>query len=180
MDGGLAGESLEVFAGEAHDAPLGLGGGADGFVDVDGGLVPGEHVPFEARAALLDGDAGEFGEQGFADALAAVLGGDVEVFQPNAVVAEPGGVAGEVESEAGGLAAKLCDEAGEAWLWAEAVAEEVGFGGYDGVGFALVEGQLADEAEDVGDVGGRGGTDRQHGGGRVGFRFGVVSFGFGV
>jgi hypothetical protein len=42
---------------------------------------------------------------------------------------------------------------------AEAVAEQVGFGGDDGVGFALVEGEFADEAEDGGDVGGRGRAD---------------------
>ncbi len=42
---------------------------------------------------------------------------------------------------------------------AEAVAEEVGFGGEDGVGFALVGGEVADEWEDLGDVGGGGWAD---------------------
>ena len=42
-----------------------------------------------------------------------------------------------------------------AWL-AEAVAEEIGFGGVDGVWLALVGGEVADEGEDLRDVSGRG------------------------
>ncbi len=42
---------------------------------------------------------------------------------------------------------------------AEAVAEEVGFGGEDGVGFALVGGEVADELQDLRDVGGGGGAE---------------------
>ncbi len=45
----------------------------------------------------------------------------------------------------------------------EAVAEEVGFGGDDGVGLALVGGELVNEAEHGGDVGGCGGADVEHG-----------------
>ena len=44
----------------------------------------------------------------------------------------------------------------------EAVAQEVGFGGDDGVGLALVGGELVDEAEHGGDVGGRGRADVEH------------------
>ncbi len=129
----LVGEGGEGLAGETHDAPLGLGFGSDGVVDVDGGLVPGEDVPFEAGAALLDGDAGEVAEKGFADSLPSTGGGDVEVFKTDAVVAEPGGVAGEVEGEANGMGGTgfvaFGDDAVEAGGGAEAVAEEVGFGG---------------------------------------------------
>ena len=46
---------------------------------------------------------------------------------------------------------------------AEAVAEEIGFGGYYGVGLALVGGEVVDEGEDLGDVVGYGGTDFEHG-----------------
>ncbi len=75
------------------------------------------------------------------------------------MVSAPGGVAGEVEGEAYGLVVQLGDDRFEAGSGAEAVAEEVGFGGEDCVGFALVDGQLADEGEDLGDVGGFGGAD---------------------
>jgi len=75
------------------------------------------------------------------------------------VVAAPGGVAGEEEREAGGRAVDVGNEGAEARGGAEAVAEEIGFGGDDGLGFALVEGELADEVKDSGDVGGCGGTD---------------------
>ena len=44
---------------EAHDAPFGEDAGAEALVDGDGGGVPVEDVPFEAGAALLDGDLRE-------------------------------------------------------------------------------------------------------------------------
>ena len=136
-------------------------------VEADGGGVPFEDVPLQAVAAFFDGDGGDAGEQRFADSLAAVLGADEEVFDVDAGVAAPGGVVVEVEGEAGGdVVAGLLqvgDEAVEAWGGAEAVAEEVGFGGVDGVGFALVGGEVADEGEDLGDVGGGGGADGEHG-----------------
>src|SRR5579871_4458171 len=59
---GLAGQSaikpgflcqnLESFAVDAHDAPLAEHVGTDALVEVDGELVPVEHVPLEAVAAL--------------------------------------------------------------------------------------------------------------------------------
>lgn len=138
---GLQGEGLEGDFGEAHDAPLGEDFGSDGLVEVDGGGVPFEDVPLQARAALFDGDAGEVDEQGLADSLPSSGWGDVEVFEADAVVAAPGGVAGEVKGEAGGLrdgvAGEFGYEAMEARGWAEAVSEQVGFGGEDCVGFAL-------------------------------------------
>ena len=79
---------------------------ADLFVDGDGGIVPVEDVPLEAWAAFVDGDLREAGEQGSADSLPAQRGCDVEVFKPDAVVAEPGGVAGEVKGEACGMLAR--------------------------------------------------------------------------
>ncbi len=121
-------------------------------VDGDGGVVPVEDVPLEAGAAFVDGDAGEAREEGAADSLASQRGGDVEVFEADAVMAEPGGVAGEEEGEAGGsgwaFGEALCSAMrarkrggrrgrerrlsirGES----PAVAQEVGFGGDDGVG----------------------------------------------
>src|SRR6185437_10608152 len=86
----------------AHDAPLSEHAGADLFVDGDGGSVPFEHVPLEAWAAFVNGDLREAREQGAANSLPAQRGRDVEVFEADAVVAEPGGVAGEEEREACG------------------------------------------------------------------------------
>ena len=118
-------------------------------VEVDGGLVPVEDGPLVARAAFGYGDGGDAGEEGFADSLSAMFGGDVEVFEVDAGVAAPGGVVVEVEGEAGGDDCagfvQVGDDAVEAFGGAEAVAEEVGFGGEDGVGFALVGGEVADE-----------------------------------
>ncbi len=157
-------EGLEGFAVDAHDAPLVEHVGSHLFVEVDGGLVPVEDVPLEA-VAVLEGYGGEVAEEGFGDSSAAELGADEEVFEVDAGVAAPGGVEGEVEGEGGGLGysvfGPLGDEAGEDFLRAEAVAEEVGFGGYDGVGLALVGGEVADEGEDLGDVVGCGGADME-------------------
>ena len=98
----MRGEGGQGFAGDAHDAPLGEHLGSHLFVEVDGGGVPVEDVPLEARAAFGDGDGGDAGEEGFADSLPAMLGADVEVFEVDAGVASPGGVVVEVEGEACG------------------------------------------------------------------------------
>ena len=51
---------MEGFIGEAEDGPFVLWLGAEGFVELDGGGVPIEYGPFQAGAAALDGEAGEF------------------------------------------------------------------------------------------------------------------------
>ena len=139
-----------------HALPLGLHDCAEGVVEVDGGLIPVEDGPLVARATFGYGDGGDVGEERFADSLPAMFGADVEVFEVDASVAAPCGVAVEVESETCGGAVDFGDDAVEAPGGAEAIAEEVGFGGKDGVGFALVGGEVADEGEDLGDVGGCG------------------------
>ncbi len=149
-------ELAELLAGDAHDAPVGGHLCAHLVVEVDGVGVPVEDVPLEAGAAFDDGYASDLSEEGFADAFAAVYGIDEEIFEVNAVVALPGGVVVEVEGEAGGGALPFGDENVEAGDGTEAVAVEVRSGGEDGLGLALVDGELVDEGEDGGDVfGGR-------------------------
>ncbi len=153
----------KCFTCEAHDAPFGEDVGAYALVDGDGGGVPIEDVPLEAGTALVYGDAGEVGEESFADSLAALGGGDVDVFEADAVVAAPGGVGGEVEGEAYGVGVELGDDGGEAGSGTPTVAEEVGFGGDYGIRGAFVGGYFADEVEDGGDVGWSGGADGHRG-----------------
>ena len=157
------GEGAEFLAGEAHNAPVGGHLGAHLIVEVDGVFVPVEDVPLQAGAAFNDGDGGDLAKEGFADALVAEGGVDEEVFEVDAVVALPGGVVVEVEGEAGGDAFPLGEEDVKAGDGAEAVAVEVGGGGEDGVGLALVDGELADEGEDGGDVLGGGEPDVERG-----------------
>jgi hypothetical protein len=160
--GGSGGERWEGFAGDLHALPLRLHNGSQLVVEVDRGLVPIEDAPLEARAAFGYGDSCDAGEEGFADSLPAMFGTDVEIFEVDACVAAPGGVVVEVEGKAGGRRGvcfrQLGDDAVEAFGFAEAVAEEIGFGGVDGVGFAFVGGEVADEGEDLRDVGGSGGA----------------------
>ncbi len=96
------------------------------------------------RSPRSRADGGEASEEGVGDTFAAELWADEEVFEVDASVAAPCGVEGDVEGQAGGLwnfvFDPLGDEAGEDFLRAEAVAKEVGFGGLDGVGLALVFG----------------------------------------
>ena len=51
--GRVCGEGVEGVAGDAHDAPVGEHAGAEALVDGDGGFVPVEDVPLEARAAFV-------------------------------------------------------------------------------------------------------------------------------
>ena len=157
-----------MLAGEAHDAPVGGHLRAHLVVEVDGVLVPVEDVPLEAVAALDDGDGGDLVKESFADAFAAEGGLDEEVFEVDAVVALPGGVVVEVEGEAGRCTLPLGEEDVEAGDGTEAVAVEVGGGGEDGVGLALVDGELANKGEDGGDVLGGGEPDAEGWGRHVG------------
>jgi hypothetical protein len=154
-------QGFKRFVGDAHDAPLREHDRALRVVEVYGRLVPDENVPFEPRAALGYGNLGEVLQESFANSLPSKCWCDVEIFEADAVVAAPGAVTGEEEGESGGGAITLGHDAAEARGGAEAVAQEVGFGGEDGVGLALIEGQLMDEGEDLGDVGGGGWADSQ-------------------
>src|ERR1700760_3690901 len=100
--GDLRRKTPKSSAGEAHDAPGGQHASADLFVDGDGGGVPVEDVPLEAWAAFVDGDPGEASEESAANSLPAKGWSDIEVFEADAVVAEPSGVASEIEREACG------------------------------------------------------------------------------
>lgn len=173
---------MQGIPAEAHDVPCFHGLRADAFVDVDRWFIPGKDVPLQPCAAFADGDAGEFAEQCFADAMAAQGWRDVEVFKAYAVVAYPGAVAGEVKGETGRFGggvrggAPISDEGAEAWGWgglqrrlavsgkAPSVPEQIGFGSNDFVEGTLVFGKLADEAEDGGDVRGGGGANADRGG----------------
>src|SRR5579862_8313863 len=88
-----------------------------------------------------------------------MLGADVEVFEVNAGVALPCGVVVEIKCKAGGNGSagfdQLRDDAVEALRFGEAVAEQVGLGGENCVGFAFVLGKIADEAKDLWNVGWR-------------------------
>ena len=64
---------------------------------------------------------------------------------------------------AGVIVVPIDDEHMKFWIGAEAIAEDVGLGGDDGVGLALVLGERADEAQDQRGVGGLGIADGKHG-----------------
>lgn len=136
--------------------------GAEGFIEINGGGVPIEDGPFQASAAAFDGEFGELFEQGFADAVAATFGEDVEIFEVDAGGGAEGGVVVEEEGEAGRGAVVFTEDHFGVGAWAkESLAERV-FGSDAGVGEFLVFGETLDVGEDLGDVGGGGGAERDH------------------
>jgi 3-deoxy-D-manno-octulosonic-acid transferase len=78
-------------------------------------------------------------------------------------MAAPSGVRREVKREACWGAVVISDDGGEASGRSPAVAEEVGLGCFHGIGFALELGELTNEAEDGGNVVGRGRAQVQGG-----------------
>ncbi len=142
--------------------------GADSFVEGDRRGVPGKDVPLEAGAAFVNSNFGKMGEESSADSLPSLCRSHVEVLEAKAVVAAPGAIAGEKEGETGGGTVDFSDHAAKAWFRAEAVAQEVSFGGDDSCGFAFVEGEFADEAKNGRNVFRDGGADVQ-GGAQLGF-----------
>ena len=63
----------------------------------NGWLIPGEHVPFQTAAALFDRNLRQPGQEGATDAVPPRGRRDVEVFKPDAMVAEPCAVTREKE-----------------------------------------------------------------------------------
>jgi hypothetical protein len=59
MAGDGAAIAGEGFAGEAANLPFAETADAEGFVEIDGGLVPVEDAPIPATAAASVGEAGE-------------------------------------------------------------------------------------------------------------------------
>ena len=134
---------------DPHDAPLIEKFRAQPLVKVDGGLVPGQNVPLQPDAALLRGARGYPRQQSFADAQPTEVGQHEEIFQVDAGAPPPGGVVVEVERKAGGFAVLgFGDQALEARVLAEAVAQQVGFGGFDRVGLPLISGESADQSRE--------------------------------
>ena len=156
-------ENMKPLADDAHGAPVRQHLCSHLLVEADGGCIPLEHVPLQTRAALAYRDGGYAGEQSFANSLSAVFRTNVKVFDMNTSVAAPSGVVMKVKRKAhrsGRVGfAQFCDEAVEAFCGAKAVAEKIGLGGVDRVGFPFILGELADEGEHLWNVGGRRGTE---------------------
>ncbi len=148
---------------DPHDAPLVEKLRAQPLVKVDGGLVPGQNVPLQPDAALLRGARGHPRQQRFADTLPAEPGQHEQIFQVDAGAAPPGGVVVEVEGKAGRFAVRgFGDQALEAGVLAEAVAQQVGLGGLNCVGLPLISGESADQIQNQRNVGGSSSADRVH------------------
>src|SRR6185437_12519778 len=140
--------------------PLLEEGGAQGLVEADGGLVPVEDAPFQPPAAALGGQRRQAGEEGLADARAAVVGLDEEVLEVEAGAAEEGREGGEEEREAHGAPAALGDERLAARPRAEERLVQQRRRAGRHVRELLVLGERQDEAQDLAHVPLRGGTDR--------------------
>src|SRR5690606_3611162 len=106
----MGGEVEQCLPGQPVGGPLFLGAGAEGFVEIDCRGVPVQYGPFETAAVAGDRQLRQVAQQRLAGAQAAGLGADVEVFQVQPVLAEPGGIVEEVHRVADGLAVLLADQ----------------------------------------------------------------------
>src|SRR5690349_17208479 len=84
------GQALQRGAGDPVLGPVTHRLGAQTQVEVDGGLVPVEHGPFETAAAARARDSREMAEQCLADAVAAKLRPDEEIFEVEAGLGQEG------------------------------------------------------------------------------------------
>src|SRR5207248_1371201 len=90
--------------------------------------VPVEHVKIDAAPAAFDGDCGEPRHQALADALAARLLRDIEVFEIESGPAEPGRKARMKKRAPRRLAVAESEDRLKFPFGAEAVMQEIGFG----------------------------------------------------
>src|SRR6266704_2628465 len=159
----LAGvEPLERGAGEAEDGPLVPRRRAVRAVEVDRGRVPVQHAPFQPAVAALDADAGQLGQQGFAETLAAALRPYVEVLEVDAVAAQPGREAQEPQRETGHLALDHGDVGEHRGLVTEQGALQQLGSQLDLVGGPLVGRQITHELHHRRHVLHRGAADYRH------------------
>src|SRR5690606_6076304 len=121
---------------------------AYGFIDANGRLVPVEHAPLHAPAAFPYGDPGNGMQQALARAQATVFRRAIQIFQIDAVMAQPGGIAGEIHGESRRLVVHLADQ-GRAGPWlVEQAALDIRHAGFDFVLGPLINGQIDDETMD--------------------------------
>src|SRR5262249_32020734 len=114
----------------------------------------------EARAVARAGERRDLRQQAAADAGAARPFADIEVFDIEAGATLPGRVVVEEKREAGGAAIDLDEQAFEAPLRPEAVAQHIGLADLDvGEWLLLVDRQLADQLHDRAGVCRRGEPD---------------------
>ncbi|MNJ65261.1 hypothetical protein D3C77_612630 [compost metagenome] len=107
-------------------------------------------------------------QQRLARTRAAGLGRDVQVFEVDALGAEPGRITEEVHRKADGLAVTLADQRLGAAAFAEQRALDIGDRGDHLVAGTLVLGKLGDEGEDLAGVFDARGADMYgHGGASV-------------
>ncbi|CAI8964083.1 hypothetical protein EMIT0194MI4_60229 [Pseudomonas sp. IT-194MI4] len=127
---------------------------AEGFVEFNRRFVPVQHAPFETAAVIGTGDFCQVAQQGFTGAAAPLFRGDVEVFEVQAIAAQPGGIAEEEHREADRQAIAQADQAMGGGAFAEQAALDVGDAGDDFVAGTFEVGQFSDEREDLRSIAG--------------------------
>src|SRR5947209_17467577 len=96
---GFRSQPAHRLAFQSHRQPLAQHLCTQAFVEVDRRLVPVEHLPFHAVAILPLGDTSQLRQERLADAFAAILRLDEEIFQKKARLAAPSRIVEEVERE---------------------------------------------------------------------------------
>ncbi len=150
---GDAGQPIQGLATDADVAPLIQKLGAYCLVEVDGRGIPVEDFPLQAGTAFWDGDGGNPLQQRLANAEAAKLWMNEDVFEINSGAALPCGVVEEVEGKAGRLPLTVGYQAVINGVRAESVAQQAFFGRSYGVRLPLKGGQGSNKCQNLRDIG---------------------------
>src|SRR5690606_29238180 len=123
--------------------------------------VPVQDDPLEAAAVLFDGQAGQVAQGHFAQALAAMSGLYVQVFQVQATFVQKARVVvkpHDVGDGQAGLVAGGGDQAVGGGVFTEKAVAQCCFGGLENIGELLEFGHFPHQAQYVGNVVGSGGS----------------------
>lgn len=152
---------MQALTRRTHDSPIGQYSRAHCFIELDRGLIPIEHAPFEATALALHCNVCEMDEERFSIAFATMLGPDEQIFQVEPFATEKRGKVMKVKREADRGIPLARNHALRARLRTKQFAIKIGFVADHQMFEFFVHGKRTNEFNDRGEIVARGGQDRK-------------------